>query len=132
MAHHPYSFPTNPLEAHDWNAYTQTQTIYDVMVAHGDAAKKVWGTEMGAPTGTASKAVSETTQAQFVRDYFTGWNTTFRVVHRTAGDVPPARQQQRPVEPQRQLRPDAPRPQSQAGVRRVPGRDGQRGHRHDR
>ncbi len=78
VAHHPYSFPTNPLEAHDWNAYTQTQMIYDVMVAHGDAAKKVWGTEMGAPTGTASKAVSETTQAQFVRDYFTGWNTTFR------------------------------------------------------
>ena len=78
VAHHPYSFPTDPLEAHDWNAYTQTQTIYNVMVANGDGAKKVWGTEMGAPTGTASRAVSEATQAQFVRDYFAGWNTTFR------------------------------------------------------
>ncbi len=78
VAHHPYSFPTNPLDAHDWNAYTQTQDLYDLMVIHGDAAKKVWGTEMGAPTGTASKALSEAQQAQWVRDYFTGWNTTFR------------------------------------------------------
>jgi hypothetical protein len=78
VAHHPYSFPTNPLDAHDWNAYTQTQHLYDLMVINGDSAKKVWGTEMGAPTGTASKALSEAQQAQWVRDYFTGWNTTFR------------------------------------------------------
>src|SRR4051812_26166390 len=64
VAHHPYSFPTNPLEAHDWNAYTQTQTLYDIMVAHGDAGKKVWGTEAGAPTGTAARTLSESKQAQ--------------------------------------------------------------------
>ena len=78
VAHHPYSFPTDPLEAHEWNAFTQTQTIHDVMVAHGDGAKKVWGTEAGAPTGTAVRTVTEAQQAQIVRDYYTGWNTTFR------------------------------------------------------
>lgn len=78
VGHHPYSFPTNPLEAHSWNAFTQTQDLYDVMVANGDGAKKIWGTEAGAPTGTSGNAVTETQQAQWARDYFAGWNTTFR------------------------------------------------------
>ena len=78
VGHHPYSFPTNPLEAHSWNAFTQTQDLYAVMVANGDGAKKIWGTEAGAPTGAAANAVTETQQAQWVRDYFVGWNTTFR------------------------------------------------------
>ncbi|MGZ6928343.1 MAG: hypothetical protein ACXVJF_16680, partial [Acidimicrobiia bacterium] len=78
VAHHPYMFPVNPLEAHSWNAFTQTQFLYDVMVAHGDGAKKVWGTEMGAPTGTDSQALTDAQQAQWVRDYYLGWNTTFR------------------------------------------------------
>ncbi len=78
VGHHPYMFPTNPLEAHDWNAFTQTQMLYDVMVANGDAAKKVWGTEMGAPTGTDPQALTEAQQTQWVHDYYLGWNTTFR------------------------------------------------------
>ena len=78
VGHHPYMFPTNPLEAHTWNAFTQTQYLYDVMVANGDANKKVWGTEMGAPTGTDPEALTEAQQAQWVHDYFLGWNTTFR------------------------------------------------------
>jgi hypothetical protein len=78
VAHHPYSYPTNPLDAHDWNAYTQTKYLHDIMAAHGDGAKKVWGTEAGAPTGTAPRTVTEAQQAQWVRDYFTGWNTTFK------------------------------------------------------
>ena len=81
VAHHPYMFPTNPLEAHPWNAFTQTQTLHDIMVTHGDGAKKVWGTEMGAPTGTDTvdpRPLSEAQQAQWVHDYYLGWNTTFR------------------------------------------------------
>ena len=78
VGHHPYMFPTNPLDAHWWNAFTQTQTLYDVMVANGDGAKKVWGTEMGAPTGTDPEALTETQQVQWVQDYYRGWNTTFR------------------------------------------------------
>ena len=78
VGHHPYMFPVNPLEAHPWNAFTQTQFLYDVMVANGDGNKKVWGTEMGAPTGTDPEALSEAQQAQWVHDYYLGWNTTFR------------------------------------------------------
>ncbi len=78
IAHHPYAFPVNPLEPHPWNAYTQTLVLHDVMASNGDGAKRIWGTEMGAPTGTAPDVLSESQQAQWVHDYYLGWNTTFR------------------------------------------------------
>ena len=37
-----------------------------VMIANGDGAKQIWPTEFGEPTGTASQAVSEATQASYV------------------------------------------------------------------
>jgi len=77
VGHHPYSFPTNPLETHPWNAFTQTLDIHGVMTYFGDGTKKIWGTEAGAATGTSSVAVSEADQAQFVHDYYEGWNTTY-------------------------------------------------------
>ena len=47
-----------------------------LMVAHGDGNKQIWMTELGAPTGTASNAVSEKKQAlaigkivEFARQY---------------------------------------------------------------
>jgi len=47
------------------------------MVEHGDGAKKVWGTEAGAGTGTDAKAVTATRQSQLLREYYTGWNRDF-------------------------------------------------------
>ena len=82
FSHHPYSFPCNPLTVASWNAFTQTKYLHDVMVQHGDGAKKIWGTEAGAPTGAnigtcttggIGRSVSEATQSQFVADYFKGW-----------------------------------------------------------
>ena len=99
VAHHPYSFPTNPLEAHDWNAFTQTQTIYDVMVANGDGAKKVWGTEVGAPTGTDGERAHRGAAGAVGPRLLHRAGTRPSGLHRTAGAVPPPRQQQRPVEP---------------------------------
>ena len=32
------------------NAFLQTAQIHDLMVSFGDGAKKIWGTEVGAPT----------------------------------------------------------------------------------
>jgi hypothetical protein len=81
VGHHPYMFPTNPLEAHPWNAFTQTQTLHDILVAHGNGDRKIWGTEMGAATGTDTVdplPLTEAQQAQWVHDYYLGWNTTFR------------------------------------------------------
>jgi hypothetical protein len=79
VAHHPYAYPFSPLTDKEWNAYKQTEFLHRIMTAHGDGAKKVWGTEMGAPTGSSSKALSESGQARHVRDYFEGWwNGRFR------------------------------------------------------
>ena len=84
FAHHPYSFPCSPLQAASWNAFTQTKDLHDIMVQNGDGAKKVWGTEAGAPTGSnvgpcgsIGTSVTEAQQAQFVSDYFTGWHRDF-------------------------------------------------------
>ena len=77
FAHHPYSFPESPLTVAPWNAFGQTRDLHNVMAQHGDGAKKVWGTEAGAGTGTSSKAVTALRQAQLLRDYYTGWNTDF-------------------------------------------------------
>ncbi|MBM3673555.1 MAG: hypothetical protein FJW88_01180 [Actinobacteria bacterium] len=101
VGHHPYSFPTNPLDAQWWNAFTQTQSLYDVMVANGDAAKKIWGTEAGAPIGTDPSALDEIRQAQWVRDYYAGWNSSylpftgplFWFQHRDSGTNPADREQ---------------------------------------
>ncbi len=78
FAHHPYSFPESPLTVAPWNAFGQTRDLHDVMVENGDSAKKVWGTEAGAGTGTDAKAVSATRQSQLLREYYTGWNHEFR------------------------------------------------------
>lgn len=52
---HPYGFPALPSYMRDWNAWSQmsatSPSIRSIMIAHGDAHKKVWLTEFGAPTG---------------------------------------------------------------------------------
>ena len=77
VGHHPYAFPTNPLEIHPWNAFTQTLTLHAVMVANGDGNKKIWGTEMGGATGTDNGVLTEAQQAQWVHDYYLGWIQMF-------------------------------------------------------
>lgn len=76
VAHHPYSFPVNPLYQHRDNAFWGvTPALRDIMVANGDGTKKIWGTEFGAPTGTNSRAVSETTQADHLVEAYTAWSS---------------------------------------------------------
>ncbi|MGB0970748.1 MAG: Ig-like domain-containing protein, partial [Mycobacterium sp.] len=53
---HPYSFPQLP-------TIDSVKAVHDVMTANGDGDKKVWLTEVGAPTGTSPFAVSDETQA---------------------------------------------------------------------
>ncbi|MGZ4736993.1 MAG: hypothetical protein ACXVJW_13810 [Acidimicrobiia bacterium] len=86
FAHHPYSFPCNPLIKASWNAFTQTKFLHDVMVLNGEGAKKIWGTEAGAPTGAdigactagnPGRSVTEEMQAQYLTDYYKGWYGDF-------------------------------------------------------
>jgi hypothetical protein len=87
-ADHPYTFPLSPTSSHDhaWNQMAvDTDGIRQTMVRNGDAAKKVWITEFGAPTGgpgpisTISNpnldagpyVVDEPLQAKILSDAFT-------------------------------------------------------------
>jgi hypothetical protein len=66
---HPYNFPGG-LAYHPWSSWSQlAQTkpsARSVMRANGDAAKKIWATEWGAPTGASAESVTETAQAELV------------------------------------------------------------------
>lgn len=62
---HPYSFPYMPLtpNTEQWNTFQQLPLVHEVMARAGDSGKRVWLTEIGAPTGTARDAVSPERQA---------------------------------------------------------------------
>jgi polysaccharide biosynthesis protein PslG len=70
---HPYNFPYG-LTYYAWSAWSQmsqtTPSARSLMIARGDGAKQIWATEFGAPTGTTSRDVSESTQAQLVKDSY--------------------------------------------------------------
>jgi hypothetical protein len=55
IAMHPYAFPADPSQYTSWSAWSQmSQTnpsLRSVMTQYGDANKKIWLTEYGAPTG---------------------------------------------------------------------------------
>ncbi len=70
---HPYSYPVSPFVDKEWNAFTQVKFLRTEMVLRGDAAKKIWATEAGAPTGTGSRSVGEAGQVQQVKDYMQAW-----------------------------------------------------------
>ncbi|SDU61179.1 Cellulase (glycosyl hydrolase family 5) [Gordonia westfalica] len=67
LAMHPYVFPGG-LYANPENAVTDIPAVRNLMIARGDGAKKIWFTELGAPTGTAADAVSEWEQAKQITD----------------------------------------------------------------
>jgi hypothetical protein len=73
VAHHPYQFPDPPTSPEASNAFLQTAKLHDLMVSFGDGAKKIWGTEVGAPT-RGPRSVSETNQAMWLREYYDIWN----------------------------------------------------------
>jgi hypothetical protein len=58
VAYHPYSYPVLPNTAESWSGWTNmsatTPSIRSVMVANGSASMKVWITEVGWPSNTAT------------------------------------------------------------------------------
>ena len=69
---HPYSYPALPSDptTASWNTFYRVKNLRTIMVNNGDSAKRIWLTEFGAPTGTASSAVTEARQAQIIADGF--------------------------------------------------------------
>ena len=73
VALHPYSYPASPDLVVWWNSWQQITPIYQLMVSHGDEAKKIWITEFGAPTGGPGKPFSANQVHNFTygEDYMT-------------------------------------------------------------
>lgn len=71
---HPYNFGGlfyHPMSA--WSQLSETQpSARSLMVAYGDGAKQIWGTEFGAPTG-GDGGITEAAQAEMVRSGYTIW-----------------------------------------------------------
>lgn len=67
---HPYSYPALPSDAstQNWNTFHRMRLMRDTMVQYGDSATKIWATEFGAPTGTASNSVSPQRQSDIIAD----------------------------------------------------------------
>ena len=47
----------------DWNTFYRTPAMHALMTSKGDGAKRIWGTEVGYPTGTNPRAVSTSKQS---------------------------------------------------------------------
>jgi polysaccharide biosynthesis protein PslG len=71
---HPYNYPYGLAYA-TWSAWSQmaqtSPSARSIMTANGDAAKQIWATEFGAPTGGTTRDISEAAQAQLVTDSYT-------------------------------------------------------------
>ena len=65
---HPYAFPYGITAVGDWNQWQSMPKTEQILVDHGDGAKKIWATEFGAPTNgpAGSNYVSESTQADML------------------------------------------------------------------
>ncbi|MGJ0118242.1 cellulase family glycosylhydrolase [Williamsia sp. MIQD14] len=65
---HPYSYPFDPSDTrpNPYNYFNSIPAIHATMVAGGDAAKSIWITEFGAPTGAGTNAVSPAAQSAMI------------------------------------------------------------------
>ncbi len=70
---HPYTYPDPPMTPGPDNTFFTLPDTYQVMVDRGDGAKRIWGTEFGAPTGTSKRAVSGEEQADRLREGYGQW-----------------------------------------------------------
>ena len=66
-AAHPYVFPGG-LGSSDATGWSEVGSLHDIMAAHGDGDKRIWLTELGAPTSTAPEGVSQQEQAKQITD----------------------------------------------------------------
>lgn len=65
VGNHPYTLetgiePTAPVPSESSVAFTRDAMLYNIMVAHGDAGKMIWWSEVGFPTVTTTAALGYT------------------------------------------------------------------------
>lgn len=67
LGFHPYTYPLLPGDPAGWSGWNlMTGPVRAVMVANGDAEKRIWITEYGAPSNGGKGAVSEQAQADML------------------------------------------------------------------
>jgi hypothetical protein len=75
VGHHPSNYPHLPLypvDDYNENAFAGvTPRLHDVMTKRGDGGKKIWGTEMGAPTALGN---SVDYLAEYLTEAYKAWN----------------------------------------------------------
>jgi hypothetical protein len=71
---HPSSFPYSSNTNESWNPFMQAKTLYSMMQSQGDGFKKIWATEIGFPTGTHDRAVSEAEQGYRFAESIDAWS----------------------------------------------------------
>jgi polysaccharide biosynthesis protein PslG len=74
VSYHPYTYPLLPSADTGARGWSRLLTARATMVANGDAAKKIWVTEFGAPTN-GPNSVDETQQAAIMYDAYRLWAT---------------------------------------------------------
>jgi hypothetical protein len=68
LAMHPYVYPAG-LAVDDHNGWSDVERVRQIMIANGDRDKKIWMTEIGAPTSAPSGGgVSQEEQARQITD----------------------------------------------------------------
>lgn len=72
---HPYTWPSLPDHAADWNTMLGAESLHRVMAANGDTAKRIWGTEFGAPTLERARGVDPEEQRGTVEQGYARWAT---------------------------------------------------------
>jgi polysaccharide biosynthesis protein PslG len=68
---HPYTYPFSPDSSNSGNGWLDVATIHATMVTNGDSAKKIWITELGAPTCGPGNASAVDAQPFTKNDYMT-------------------------------------------------------------
>jgi hypothetical protein len=120
---HPYSAKALPLArgTEEWNTFLQMQQVHEVMSAHGDGHKQVWGTEFGVATGDDRRSATVDHQAQVVEQALRAPGLADVALAGRALRLLAARQRRRPRRLAVQLRAAAPRRQAEARLRAARG-----------
>ncbi|KQR96554.1 hypothetical protein ASG12_20760 [Williamsia sp. Leaf354] len=78
LSFHPYQYttPFSQGATLGQSPLNQLNAIRALMQGNGDAAKQIWATEYGLPTGTInpSMPVAEAQQASYIKDFLDAWN----------------------------------------------------------
>ena len=80
FGHHPSNYPYMPMRPeptnYNYNAFGGvTPVLHDVMVSHGDGAKRIWATEMGAPVSYTVQGITMTGDylAAYLTEAYQAW-----------------------------------------------------------